>query len=179
MSVGSYLGNTSITKANASLSSLYQIPGSKIGRGLSLFSFSNQKTPSSKLGKGILSATFFSRSILKRKRKKEARRRYRMFIDNVIIHHRRIHDKNTEVMLEKIEAISRTKKKNNKPNLSRSMSPKGKIQNIGRSVANDIENIKNRIEAKRARAISIIKTISYADAVEKSKERSRFAVRTL
>lgn len=108
-------------------------------------------------GSGVFSWIFGgigARSLSKAKRKKIARRRYRMFVDNIIMHHKRLHDKNRQITIDltrrrmfdkskdaKREKEDRERKERNKW--------RDKYAKNNRAV-----EIKERINARRIRAKS-------------------------
>jgi len=103
---------------------------------------------------------FARKGLTKAQRKKLARRRYRMFVDNIILHHKRIHDRNREIAVNNSKAlITKEKSKEGKPRTI--MSPR-KLDNKWRSKFNSRQNIslvRDRIDSRRMRAQSRWKTI--------------------
>lgn len=85
----------------------------------------------------------------KAQRKKITRRRFRMFVDNIIMHHKRLHDKNRDIPIKAEK--ERLKTQNKKKTLDK------KDQNKWRkkyAKDNRAKKIKERINARRIRSKS-------------------------
>lgn len=99
------------------------------------------------------------KGLTKAQRKKLARRRYRMFVDNIIMHHKRIHDRNRELAVNNAKLLSKDKSKEGKPRTV--MSPR-RPDRKWRDKFNSRQNIslvRERIDSRRIRAESRWKTI--------------------
>ena len=138
---------TSINKSKKSLIN-YESP-KKVARGLSLF--------------------FLGKASLKRKRKKAARKKYRFFIDNIIMHHRRLHQRNRDVVLDKIKLLEKEKRKQKSASLSLDMNRKLSI-----AQAKSSQRVKKHIMREARKKQIAISGINFL-----SKEKSKFSVRTL
>jgi GTPase involved in cell partitioning and DNA repair len=116
-----------------------------------------------------LSLLFLGKAAIRRKRKKSARKKYRFFVDNFIMHHRRLHQKNRDVVLDKIRLLETQKNRNKEKALSLEMS-----QKISTSRIKSSEKIKKHImrEARK-------KQISISGMSNISRERSKFSVKSL
>ena len=102
---------------------------------------------------------FAKKGLTKAQRKKLARRRYRMFVDNIIMHHKRIHDRNREIAVNNAKIISKDKSKEGRPKTV--ISPK-RPDHKWRDKFNSRQNlslVRDRIVSRRMRAESRWKTI--------------------
>ncbi len=108
-------------------------------------------------GSGVFSLLFGAAGLKymsKAKRKKIARRRFRMFVDNIIMHHKRLHDRNREItinlarrkMLQKDEDRKKSKK-------ALALKNKNKWRDKYAKHSRAVE-LKERINARRIRAKS-------------------------
>ena len=103
---------------------------------------------------------FAKKGLTKAQRKKLARRRYRMFVDNIIMHHKRIHDRNREIAVNNAKAL--TKKEKPREGKPRTVISPRRSQNKWRGKFDSRQNIslvRERIASRRMRAESRWKTI--------------------
>jgi len=124
-----------------------------------------------------LFSMFFGRKkgLTKAKMKKMMMRKRRMFVDNVIMHHKRLHDQNREQIIEETKAkiSSKVQKKvlavpGNKPIIGQSRSSPKREQN-SRSVSTQLKPSQG--EHHKTRIQGLIDS-------ERQKSRSKWAVRT-
>lgn len=108
-------------------------------------------------GSGMYSLLFGAaglRSMSKSKRKKMSRRRFRMFVDNIILHHRRLHNRNRQITIDLARSRILNKDKNRekaKAELARKKKNKWREKYAKHHRAVEI---KERINARRIRAKS-------------------------
>jgi GTPase involved in cell partitioning and DNA repair len=116
-----------------------------------------------------LSLLFLGKTALRKRRKKTARKKYRFFVDNIIMHHHRLHQKNRDIVLDKINLLGKEKKKKKDIELNLRMS-----HNLSLAKAKSSAKIKNYImnEVKK-------KQISISGTELISKEKSKFSVKSL
>ena len=103
---------------------------------------------------------FARKGLTKAQRKKLARRRYRMFVDNIIMHHKRIHDRNREIAINNAKALG--KKEKPKEGRPRTVISPRRQDHKWRDRFNSRQNIsliRERISSRRMRAESRWKTI--------------------
>ncbi len=97
----------------------------------------------------------------RRMARKMSNRKRRWFVDNIIMHHKRLHDRNREMVINnaRTRALARKKVKEEKPNLSNSTLQYSRTNNNSRwqtkvNTKERGEEIRQRIEAKSLRANS-------------------------
>lgn len=94
------------------------------------------------------------RGLTKAQRKKMARRRYRMFVDNIIMHHKRLHDKNREITINLAKAKTPIKEKE-KPKLQSVLTKDNQTKWRDKaSVRERTLKLRGRVDARRIRARS-------------------------
>ena len=114
-------------------------------------------------GSGMFSLLFGSkkdRKLSKSQRKKIARRRYRRFVDNIVMHHKRLHDRNREITIKIIKSriLDKHKKKAKQfPVLAKEPQIKWQDRFDSKGKAS---SMRERIEARRVRARSRWLTVS-------------------
>lgn len=120
-------------------------------------------------GSGLYSMLFGGaglKGLSNAQRKKIARRRFRMFVDNIIMHHKRLHDKNREITIDlarKRIVDKEQEKKKRDQELERREKNKWRDKYAKNSRALDI---KERINARRIRSKS-----SWVAMMEESRAR--------
>ena len=105
---------------------------------------------------GIFSLLFGvrnQRGLTRAQRKKLAMRRYRSFVDNIIMHHKRIHDRNREMAVGLSKPKSATRLKD-RPTTSPSLSPSNTKWRDKFNPRDHTAIIRGRIDARRTRARS-------------------------
>jgi hypothetical protein len=107
-------------------------------------------------GAGIFSMLFgFGRKkgLTKAQRKKLARRRYRTFVDNIVMHHKRLHDKNREITINLAKAKTPIKPKEQKLQsiLTKDNQTRWRDQTSARERT---LKLRGRVDARRTRARS-------------------------
>lgn len=120
---------------------------SSVGRG-------GRSVPS---GAGVFSLTFGAlgaRKLSKAQRKKIAGRRRRRFVDNIIMHHKRLHDRNRQITIDlvrkKNEQKEQDRKKRKEQDITKERNKwRDKYAKNGRAL-----EIKERINARRIKAKS-------------------------
>lgn len=90
-------------------------------------------------------------------RRKMMNRRGRWFTDNVIMHHKRLHDRNREVAVSSVRARVLAKKAASKPDSPSPTKWRDRVDTKDRGL-----NIRGRIDARRARARSRWLSVSVA-----------------
>lgn len=100
---------------------------------------------------------FAKKGLTRAQRRKLARRRYRMFVDNIIMHHKRLHDRNREIVVSNAKAIALHKSKPKElTRPSSSMSPR-REDTKWRDRFSSRQNIleaRSQIESRKIRAKS-------------------------
>lgn len=133
---------------------------------------SAQKAATVGSGSGIFSLFFGyknKKGLTRAQRKKLAMRRYRTFVDNIVMHHKRIHDRNREIAVGQISKPKAIKLKD-QPTLSPSLNRdshkwRDKFNPRDHSVI-----IRGRIDARRLRARSRwVSITSHAQSLQKAR----------
>ena len=132
-----YIDSTSIGGVSARLNKATQLPG----------------------GPGTYSLLFGAAGLskmTKAQRKKLARRRFRMFVDNIIMHHKRLHDKNRQITIDlarsRLLAQKEREKKKRKKDLELKENKNGWREKYAKHDRATL--IKDRIKARKIRAKS-------------------------
>lgn len=90
-----------------------------------------------------------------RLRRRAVNQRHRWFVDNIIMHHRRLHEKNRQIAINnsRNSSLLVSKKPNDPLNLNR-REPLTQQKNWGQRVIiqNGTQDLRNRIESRRIRA---------------------------
>ncbi len=108
-------------------------------------------------GSGVYSLVFGlagARKMSNAQRKKASRRKSRFFVDNIIMHHKRLHDKNRQITIDLVKKKSQEKEKDKKKQKEELVQKdqrkwRDKYDRNKRTLA-----IKERINARRIRAKS-------------------------
>jgi hypothetical protein len=129
------------------------------------------------IGSGVFSMIFGSKKnkkLTKAQRKKLASRRYRVFVDNIVMHHKRLHDRNREVTVNLTKA--------NTPGKDPKKSQYKLIGSLGRPSDTKWRDrygskerggrIRGRIDARRIRARS--RWVSMVDESTEEDDPSRY-----
>ncbi len=108
-------------------------------------------------GSGVYSLLFGAaglKTMSRSKGKKMARRRFRMFVDNIIMHHKRLHDKNRQITIDLVSrGLSKKKDDRKKEKRERNLKEKNKWREKYAKDNRAVE-LKERINARRIRAKS-------------------------
>jgi hypothetical protein len=93
------------------------------------------------------------KGLTKAQRKKLARRRYRMFVDNIIMHHKRLHDKNREITinLAKAKTVVKPREQKLQSILTKDNQTRWRDQTSARERT---LKLRGRVDARRLRARS-------------------------
>jgi len=108
-------------------------------------------------GAGVYSLLFGAaglKTMSRAKRKKLGRRRFRMFVDNIIMHHKRLHDRNRQITIDLVSKnLNKKEKDRKKEKRERELRAKNKWRQKYAKDNRALE-IKERINARRIRAKS-------------------------
>lgn len=116
--------------------------------------------------RSLLFGSLGNHSLTMAQRKKIARRRFRMFVDNIIMHHKRLHDRNREITIDltRKKLLDKEKEKKKKED-DRELKEKNKWREKYAKNSRAVE-LKERINARRIRAKS-----SWVAMLEESRAR--------
>lgn len=90
------------------------------------------------------------RVLSRRRRRKLANRRHRWFVDNIIMHHKRIHDKNRELVINRTRSLVFARPKQKEIGLVSARRWRDK-DDIKRNLKTRASEIRGRIDARRIR----------------------------